>query len=94
MLLIDRAQSDEGFKDTKTGGIRSVRLLAPLVADLAAWRLVSGPLIGEALVFHDLRHAFCSLHPSAVMQQPASRSHHDDHVPEHVDSHPSVCAEE
>jgi hypothetical protein len=26
-------------------------LLAPLAADLAAWRLASGPLIGEALVF-------------------------------------------
>jgi integrase len=50
-LLIDRAQSDEGLKDTKTGGLRSVRLLAPLAADLAAWRLESGPLIGVALVF-------------------------------------------
>jgi hypothetical protein len=50
-LLIDRAQSDEGLKNTKTGGTRSVRLLAPLAADLAAWRLASGPLIGEALVF-------------------------------------------
>jgi len=50
-LLIDRAQSDEGLKETRTGGLRSVRLLAPLAADLAAWRLESGPLIGEALVF-------------------------------------------
>jgi integrase len=50
-LLIDRAQSDEGVKGTKTGAVRSVRLLAPLAADLAAWRLESGPLIGEALVF-------------------------------------------
>jgi integrase len=50
-LLIDRAQSDEGLKDTKTGGTRSVRLLAPLTADLAAWRLAGGPLIGGALVF-------------------------------------------
>ncbi|MEA2291967.1 MAG: hypothetical protein QOF17_987 [Solirubrobacteraceae bacterium] len=50
-LLIDRAQSDEGTKDTKTGGLRSVRLLAPLAADLAAWRLESGPLRGAALVF-------------------------------------------
>jgi integrase len=49
-LLVDRAQSDEGLKDTKTGGTRSVRLLAPLVADLAAWRLARGPLIGKALV--------------------------------------------
>jgi integrase len=50
-VLIDRAQSDEGLKETKTGGLRSVRLLGPLAADLAAWRLESGPLIGEALVF-------------------------------------------
>jgi hypothetical protein len=28
-----------------------VRLLAPLAADLAAWRLESGRLIGAALVF-------------------------------------------
>ena len=34
-LLIDRAQSDEGLKDTKTDGTRSVRLLAPLAA---TWR--------------------------------------------------------
>jgi hypothetical protein len=42
-LLIDHAQSDEGLKDTTTGGLRSVRLLAPLAADLAAWRLQRGP---------------------------------------------------
>jgi len=50
-LLIDRAQSDEGLKDTKTGGTRSVRLLAPLVADLAAWRLASDRSGADELVF-------------------------------------------
>jgi integrase len=50
-LLIDRAQSDEGLKDTKTGGTRSVRLLAPLAADLAAWRLASDRSGADDLVF-------------------------------------------
>jgi integrase len=50
-LLIDRAQSDEGLKGTKTGRTRSVRLLAPLAADLAAWRLASGRPDGDELVF-------------------------------------------
>jgi integrase len=50
-LLIDRAQSDEGLEDTKTGGTRSVRLLAPLVADLAAWRLASERSGVDDLVF-------------------------------------------
>jgi hypothetical protein len=46
-----RAQSDEGLKDTKTGGTRSVRLLAPLAADLAAWRLASDRSGADDLVF-------------------------------------------
>jgi hypothetical protein len=50
-LLIDCAQSNEGLEDTKTGGTRSVRLLAPLVVDLAAWRLASGRPEGDQLVF-------------------------------------------
>jgi integrase len=50
-LLIDRAQSDEGAKTTKTGRTRSVRLLAPLATDLAAWRLASGRPEGDQLVF-------------------------------------------
>ncbi len=50
-LLIDRAQSDEGAKTTKTGRTRSVRLLAPLAVDLAAWRLASGRPEGDQLVF-------------------------------------------
>jgi integrase len=50
-LLIDRAQSDEGLKSTKTGRTRSVRLLAPLGADLAAWRLASERSSADELVF-------------------------------------------
>jgi len=50
-LLIDRAQSDEGPKTTKTGRTRSVRLLAPLAADLAAWRLASNRSSDDELVF-------------------------------------------
>ncbi len=50
-LLIDRAQSDEGAKITKTGRTRSVRLLAPLAADLAAWRLASERSDDDDLVF-------------------------------------------
>jgi integrase len=50
-LLIDRAQSDEGPKTTKTGRTRSVRLLAPLAADLAAWRLASARSATDDLVF-------------------------------------------
>jgi hypothetical protein len=50
-LLIDRAQSDEGPKTTKTGRTRSVRLLAPLAVDLAAWRLASKRSGADELVF-------------------------------------------
>jgi len=50
-LLIDRAQSDEGPKTTKTGRTRSVRLLAPLAIDLAAWRLASDRSGADDLVF-------------------------------------------
>jgi len=50
-LLIDRAQSDEGLKSTKTGRTRSVRLLGPLAIDLAAWRMASGRPEGHQLVF-------------------------------------------
>jgi len=50
-LLIDRAQCDEGVKGTTTGRTRSVRLLAPLAADLAEWRLASGRPVGDELVF-------------------------------------------
>jgi integrase len=50
-VLIDRAQSDEGLKTTKTGRTRSVRLLAPLAADLNAWRLACGRPDVVQLVF-------------------------------------------
>jgi integrase len=50
-LLIDRAQSDEGPKSTKTGRTRSVRLLPPLAVDLAAWRLASTRSGTDDLVF-------------------------------------------
>ena len=50
-LLIDRAQSDEGPKSTKTGRTRSVRLLPPLAADLATWRLASERSGTDDLVF-------------------------------------------
>lgn len=50
-LLIERAQSDAGIKGTKTGQTRSVRLVAPLAADLAEWRLASGRPADDALVF-------------------------------------------
>jgi integrase len=47
----DRAQCDEGVKGTKSSRTRSVRLLAPLATDLAAWRLASGRPDGAELVF-------------------------------------------
>ncbi|MDQ3630199.1 MAG: site-specific integrase [Actinomycetota bacterium] len=42
-ILVQRgAQADGGAKATKTRARRAVRLLAPLAADLKAWRLASG----------------------------------------------------
>lgn len=49
-LLVERAASLGEVKDTKTGAHRSVRLLAPLAADLKAWRLQSGRPAATALV--------------------------------------------
>jgi integrase len=49
-LLVERAASLGEVKDTKTGAHRSVRLLAPLAADLKAWRLQSGRPAPSALV--------------------------------------------
>jgi hypothetical protein len=40
--------------DIEARRIRSVRLLAPLTSDLAAWSLASARP-------YDLRHSFCSL---------------------------------
>ena len=42
---------DGSPKDTKTTKTRSVRLLAPLAEDLAAWRLASGNPADGALIF-------------------------------------------
>lgn len=52
-VLIARAASLGEIKDTKTGRIRSVRILAPLSDDLAAWRAASGNPSPDALVFPD-----------------------------------------
>ena len=52
----DRAGPSRGeIKSTKTNQRRTVRLLAPLAADLAEWRLACGRPDAEALVFpaHD-----------------------------------------
>jgi integrase len=50
-LLVQRALSLGAEADTKTRQHRTVRLLSPLRADLAAWRLVSGRPDYGALVF-------------------------------------------
>lgn len=50
-ILVDRAAALGEVKATKTGQRRSVRLLAPLAADLAEWRLARGRPDEEALVF-------------------------------------------
>ena len=55
-LLVERALSHGELKSTKTGQARTVRLLAPLAADLAEWRLASGRPDPGALVL-PARHA-------------------------------------
>jgi integrase len=50
-ILIERAVSLGEEKDTKTAAHRTVRLLAPLAADLREWRLRSGRPSEKALVF-------------------------------------------
>jgi len=52
-ILVERAAAGSEIKSTKTGTIRSVRLLAPLAEDLARWKLAS-PSPGE-LVFPSSR---------------------------------------
>jgi integrase len=50
-LLVERqADGDGGTKDTKTSAHRTVRLLAPLADDLAAWRAASGDPAPDRLV--------------------------------------------
>ncbi len=50
-LLIERANDDGRPKRTKTGQARSARLMAPVRADLRAWRLASGRPGDHELVF-------------------------------------------
>ena len=50
-LIVDKAISFGSEKSTKTGGVRSVDLLAPLAADLTEWRLASGRPADTELVF-------------------------------------------
>jgi integrase len=51
-LLVQRgADSDGKAKTTKTRSVRTVRLLAPLAADLREWRMASGRPSDDALVF-------------------------------------------
>jgi integrase len=54
-ILVERAVSLGEVKEPKTGRLRSVRLLAPLSADLSEWRLASGRPPSRVLVFpaHD-----------------------------------------
>jgi integrase len=50
-IVVDKALSLGEEKTTKTRSIRTARLLAPLAADLAEWRMASGRPGGDALVF-------------------------------------------
>ena len=50
-LRVERAVANGVVKTTKTGEVRTVRLLGPLVADLREWRLASGQPDAGSLVF-------------------------------------------
>jgi integrase len=50
-ILVEQAVALGEVKLTKTGQTRTVRLLAPLAADLAEWRLASGRPDATSLVF-------------------------------------------
>jgi integrase len=50
-LIVERAVALGDLKETKTGQTRSVRLLAPVAADLAEWRLACGRPADFELVF-------------------------------------------
>lgn len=54
-MLVERAVSLGEVKATKTGAVRSVRMLSPVVADLTRWRLACGRPDDRELVFpaHD-----------------------------------------
>jgi integrase len=51
IILVERAVALGELKTTKTARTRTVRLLAPLAADLREWRIAQGRPAGEALVF-------------------------------------------
>ncbi len=50
-LLVERSNDDGQIKSTKTGRVRAARLMGPVKADLAAWKLASGRPGDDALVF-------------------------------------------
>jgi integrase len=50
-ILVERSVSLGEVKETKTGRLRSVRLLPPLADDLNAWRAACGGPDDDALVF-------------------------------------------
>ncbi|MGH9322867.1 MAG: tyrosine-type recombinase/integrase, partial [Vicinamibacteria bacterium] len=50
-ILVERALALGRIRTTKTGQTRTVRLLAPLAADLTEWRLAQGRPDETALVF-------------------------------------------
>ena len=50
-ILVERAVALGELKTTKTARTRTVRLLAPLAADLSEWRIGEGRPADEALVF-------------------------------------------
>jgi integrase len=50
-ILVERALALGELKTTKTGRTRTVRLLAPLAADLGEWRIASGRPAEDSLVF-------------------------------------------
>jgi integrase len=55
IIRVERAAADGKLKGTKTNTARSVRLLAPLAADLGEWKLACGRPCDDVLVFpsHD-----------------------------------------
>ena len=54
-ILVERSVSLGEIKETKTGRLRSVRLLAPLSADLSQWRAARKSPADDALVFPSMR---------------------------------------
>ena len=50
-ILVERSVSLGEVKETKTGRLRSVRLLPPLADDLTEWRAARGGPVDDALVF-------------------------------------------